>query len=99
MATREQLRDMVTARPFRPYVITLANGESFTIRHPELVSCDARGRDIAFEVLRHTPAEYVSAAGRAGWQRSEVFGRLFRLQRQRGRLGLWRYTLQGRAAR
>jgi hypothetical protein len=35
---------MVTARPFRPYVITLANGQSFTIRHPELVSCDARGR-------------------------------------------------------
>jgi Uma2 family endonuclease len=66
---------------------------------PEYWLIDARGEDIAFEVLRHTPAEYVSAAGRAGWQRSEVFGRLFRLQRQRGRLGLWRYTLQGRAIR
>jgi Uma2 family endonuclease len=66
---------------------------------PEYWLIDARGRDIAFEVLRHTPAEYVSAAGRSGWQRSDVIGRLFRLQRQRGRLGLWRYTLQGRAAR
>jgi hypothetical protein len=46
MTTREQLRDMVTARPFRPYVITLADGESLTIRHPELVSCDTRGRDM-----------------------------------------------------
>ena len=46
MATREQLRDMVSARPFRPYVITLADGQTFTIRHPELVSCDVRGRDL-----------------------------------------------------
>jgi hypothetical protein len=46
MATREQLRDMVTARPFRPYVITLADGQTFTIRHPELVACDTRGRDL-----------------------------------------------------
>ncbi len=46
MATREQLRDMVSARPFRPYVITLADGQTFTIRHPELVACDVRGRDL-----------------------------------------------------
>ena len=46
MATREQLRDMVSARPFRPYVITLADGQTFTIRHPELVSCDTRGGDL-----------------------------------------------------
>ncbi|HKI18554.1 MAG TPA: hypothetical protein VKA15_11770 [Isosphaeraceae bacterium] len=46
MATREQLRDMVSARPFRPYVITLADGQAFTIRHPELVACDVRGRDL-----------------------------------------------------
>ena len=66
---------------------------------PEYWLIDARRQDIAFDVLRHTPAEYVPAAGRGGWQRSAVFGRLFRLQRQRGRLGLWRYTLLSRAAR
>ena len=46
MAPREQLRDMITARPFLPYVITLADGRTFTIRHPELVACDERGRDL-----------------------------------------------------
>ena len=46
MATREMLRQMVTARPFRPYVIRLADGQSFTIRHPELVSCSANGREL-----------------------------------------------------
>jgi Uma2 family endonuclease len=66
---------------------------------PEYWLIDARGRDIAFDVLRHTPKGYVTAAGRADWQRSEVFGRSFRLERRRGRLGLWRYTLQSRAVR
>jgi hypothetical protein len=37
---------MVNARPFLPYVITLADGRTFTIRHPELVACDTRGRDL-----------------------------------------------------
>jgi hypothetical protein len=37
---------MVTARPFRPYVIRLADGQSFTIRHPELVFCSANGREL-----------------------------------------------------
>jgi hypothetical protein len=46
MATREQLRDMVNAGPFRPYVITLADGRTFTIHHPNLVSCDTGGRDL-----------------------------------------------------
>jgi hypothetical protein len=46
MATHEQLRDLVPAQPLRPYVITLADGRTFTIRHPELVSCDAKGRDL-----------------------------------------------------
>ncbi len=46
MATREQLRDVLSARPFRPYMITLADGQTFTIRHPELVACDVRGRDL-----------------------------------------------------
>jgi hypothetical protein len=46
METREQLRQMVTAKPFRPYVIKLANGQSFTIRHPELVACSLNGREL-----------------------------------------------------
>jgi Uma2 family endonuclease len=60
---------------------------------------DARGEEIHFQVLQHTPAGYVAAPGRGGWQRSAVFGRLFRLQRRRGRLRLWRYTLESRTVR
>jgi Uma2 family endonuclease len=66
---------------------------------PEYWLIDARGEEIRFEVLQYTPAGYVAAAGRGGWQRSAVFGRLFRLERRRGRLGLWRYTLRSRSAR
>jgi hypothetical protein len=37
---------MVSARPFRPYLIKLADGQSFEIRHPELVSCSVNGREM-----------------------------------------------------
>jgi hypothetical protein len=47
VATPEQLREMITARPFRPFVVKLASGESYTIRHPENASCDARGRSMS----------------------------------------------------
>jgi hypothetical protein len=50
LATRGQLRDTVSARPFRPYAITLADVQTFTVRHPELVSCDMRGRDLQISV-------------------------------------------------
>jgi Uma2 family endonuclease len=66
---------------------------------PEYWLIDARGEEIDFQILGYTPAEYVRAPGRGGWQRSIVFGRMFRLQRRRGRLDYWRYTLQIRAVR
>jgi Uma2 family endonuclease len=66
---------------------------------PEYWLIDARGEEIDFQILEYTPAEYVRAPGRGGWQRSIVFGRMFRLQRRRGRLSLWRYSLQSRAVR
>jgi hypothetical protein len=46
MATREMLRQMVMTRPFRPFLIRVADGQTFTIRHPELVSCSANGREL-----------------------------------------------------
>jgi hypothetical protein len=45
MATPQQLRDMVNARPFTPFVVTIGN-RSFTILHPENAACDLRGRDL-----------------------------------------------------
>ena len=46
MATREQLRSMTTAQPFRPFIIKMASGEKFTIKHPENAACDERGRNL-----------------------------------------------------
>jgi hypothetical protein len=46
MATKEQLRSMTTAQPFRPFVIKMASGERFTIKHPENAACDERGRNL-----------------------------------------------------
>ncbi len=66
---------------------------------PEYWLIDARREAIAFEILQHTPTEYVPAPARGGWQRSAVFGRLFRLERERGPLQLWQYTLRSRDAR
>ena len=46
MATKEHLRAMITAKPFRPFVIKMASGERFTIRHPENAACDRDGRSL-----------------------------------------------------
>ena len=46
MATREQLRSMSTAQPFRPFVIKMNSGRSFTIRHPENAACDSLSRSL-----------------------------------------------------
>jgi len=41
-------------------------------------------------------SRFVAGRSRAGWQRSDVFGCRFRLERQRGRMNLWRYSLRMR---
>jgi hypothetical protein len=43
MATPNQLRTMITARPFTPFLVKLASGQSYTVKHPENASCDPRG--------------------------------------------------------
>jgi Uma2 family endonuclease len=55
---------------------------------------DARGEAIVFQILHWRKTGYAAAPHRGGWQRSRVFGRSFRLQRQRDDLGLWEYTLE-----
>jgi Uma2 family endonuclease len=54
---------------------------------------DARGEEIDFKLLVRGRRGFVAAKRSGGWQQSRVFGRRFRLERQRGRLSLWRYTL------
>ena len=46
MATPEQLRRMITARPFRPFLVRMASGQAFMVRHPENAGCDTRGRSM-----------------------------------------------------
>jgi Uma2 family endonuclease len=63
---------------------------------PEYWLIDARGEEVVFQVLHRRKGGYTAAAVRDGWQRSRVFDRSFRLERQRDDLGLWEYTLQVR---
>ncbi len=64
---------------------------------PEYWLVDARGERVVFRILRREKRGYGAAAARGGWQRSQVFGRSFRLERERDEFGLWDYTLRVRA--
>lgn len=61
---------------------------------PEYWLIDARGEDVDFQILLHRPEGYVRAPHKGKWQRSQVFGRQFRLTRKRDPIGCWFYTLQ-----
>jgi Uma2 family endonuclease len=54
---------------------------------------DARGADIQFQILINTPTGYQPAETKDGWQFSVVFQRWFKLERTRGKLDRWRYSL------
>jgi Uma2 family endonuclease len=58
---------------------------------------DARGDDIHFQILNHRKNGYAATPVRDGWQRSRIFGRAFRLDRQCDAFGLWEYTLHVQA--
>jgi hypothetical protein len=49
MATPDQLRTMITTRPFLPFVVKLSSGQTFTVKHPENASCDPRGRSMVVQ--------------------------------------------------
>jgi Uma2 family endonuclease len=63
---------------------------------PEYWLVDARGEEVVFQILHWRKTGYAAARVRDGWQHSRVFGRSFRLERQRDDLGLWEYTLHVR---
>jgi len=44
MATPDQLRAMITAVPFQPFLIRMTGGRQFVVRHPENASCGLNGR-------------------------------------------------------
>jgi Uma2 family endonuclease len=60
---------------------------------PEYWIVNARGASITFEILRHTAKGYVATRKQAGWVKSAVFGKSFRLTQQTDDLGNPEYTL------
>jgi len=48
MATKEQVRDAMHAQPFRAFTVFLADGRSYTVKHPDFIAIPAspRGRDL-----------------------------------------------------
>ena len=46
MATNEQVRLMVRAEPFRPFLVKLADGRQLEVRHPENISCSTNGLEM-----------------------------------------------------
>jgi Uma2 family endonuclease len=60
---------------------------------------DARQEALRFDLLRLTERGYVAARRRAGWSRSEVFDRWFRLSREKGEDGFPTYALDVQAQR
>ncbi len=68
-------------------------------RIPEYWLIDARGDEIDFQILVWRKSGYVAVAPRDGWYPSRVFGRSFRLERRRNRMGRWQYKLHVAPAR
>ena len=46
MATHLQVRDLITAKPFRPFHVRMVSGRTFEVRHPENIACSPNGRDM-----------------------------------------------------
>lgn len=57
---------------------------------------DARPDPLTFDILRHTPKGYRATPKKDGWLRSAVFGKSFRLLRERDALGHPPFTLEVR---
>jgi Uma2 family endonuclease len=57
---------------------------------------DARGESLRFDILRRSARRYIATRKQAGWVKSRVFGRSFRLMYQADALGHPQYTLEMR---
>lgn len=60
---------------------------------PEYWLIDAMAEDVVFQILTWRRTGYVVVRPRGGWHKSRVFPARFRLERQRNRVGRWRYQL------
>jgi Uma2 family endonuclease len=60
---------------------------------PEYWLVNPLGENVALNILRHTARGYVATRNHAGWLRSAVFGKSFRLTQQAGEDGFLEYRL------
>ena len=63
-------------------------------RIPEYWLVDARKDDIHFDILRYAQDGYQQTPSDDGWQRSEILGRSFRIERTTDPLGLAQFVIQ-----
>jgi Uma2 family endonuclease len=57
---------------------------------------DSREKSFSFDILRHGAAKYVTTRKQAGWVKSQVFGREFKLTRATTKHGVTKFTLEMR---
>jgi hypothetical protein len=72
--TNERFKEMIKAKPFRPFQMNLADGDSVQVQHPELAILSPSGRTlVAFtpddqmkivDLLLVTSIEHVNGGGR-----------------------------------
>jgi Uma2 family endonuclease len=65
---------------------------------PEYWLINAMEDEISFQILMRRRFGYEPVRPQGGWHKSRVFGRSFRLERRRNRLGRWQYKLHVRPA-
>lgn len=53
MVHHEEIRKAQRSWPFRPFLLQMADGQSFWIDHPELMFLTRNGRTVVFEHLGH----------------------------------------------
>jgi hypothetical protein len=63
---------------------------------PEYWIVDARTDRLEFDIFRHTVGGYVATPRQAGWLKSNIFGKSFRLTRRLDDTGNPEYTLSVR---
>jgi len=55
--TGQEIRAWLKKRPFQPFQITMDNGESFDVVHPEFTFIAATGALYVFQPVRHDEAD------------------------------------------
>ncbi len=57
---------------------------------------DSRENHFAFDILRRGPAKFMTTRKNQGWQKSQVFGREFKLKRNESKYGVSKFVLEMR---